>query len=266
MKDKFNRNINYLRISVTDRCNLRCVYCMPAEGVVPISHTEILSFDEIMDVVRKAVSDGVNKIRITGGEPLVRKNIVELVRMIAELEGVTDLGMTTNGILLPKYANELKKAGLQRVNISLDTTDPIRYKEITRLGDIDLVYKGIDAARNAGLQPIKINCVIKESALEPDAQLVAEYCKQNNLEIRYIREMDLENGQFWKVQGGDGGDCKTCNRLRMTSKGMIKPCLFSDLEYSVRALGATSALETALNEKPKRGTISRKNNFSGVGG
>jgi len=266
MKDQFNRTINYLRISVTDRCNLRCVYCMPAEGVTPISHSEILSFDEIMEVVKKAVSEGVNKIRITGGEPLVRKNIVELVRMIAELEGVSDLAMTTNGILLPKYAIDLAKAGLQRVNISLDTTDPARYREITRLGDIDLVYKGIAAAREAGLNPIKINCVIKKSALELDAQLVAKFCKENDLQIRYIREMDLENGQFWKVQGGDGGDCKTCNRLRLTSKGMIKPCLFSDLEYSVRELGAITALETALNEKPKNGTISKKNNFSGVGG
>ena len=222
MIDQFNRNINYLRISVTDRCNLRCVYCMPAEGIKTIPHSEILTFDQIMEVVKPAVADGVNKIRITGGEPLVRKNVVELVRMIAALDGVKDFGMTTNGILLPKYAQKLADAGLHRVNISLDTTDPKRYREITRLGNIEDVYKGIEAARAAGLLPIKINCVIKESSDEPDAQMVSKFCKENDLQIRYIREMDLENGQFWQVQGGDGGDCKNCNRLRLTSKGMVE--------------------------------------------
>lgn len=265
MYDKYKRRINYLRISVTDRCNLRCVYCMPAEGIKLISHNEILSYDEIFEVAKTAVSLGVDKIRITGGEPLVRKDIVELVRMIGTL-GLKDFGMTTNGIYLKKYAQALKDAGLHRVNISLDTTDPERYRKITRLGDINQVFEGIEAAKKAGLTPIKINCVIKKSKDEPDAQLVAKFCEENDLQIRYIREMDLETGQFWRVQGGDGGECSICNRLRLTSNGKIRPCLFSDLEYDVRTLGAEKAIRMAVGEKPKNGTVAMKVKFSNIGG
>ena len=157
MLDKYNRRINYMRISVTDRCNLRCVYCMPAEGIKLIPHKEILSFDEIFEVAKVAVSMGVDKIRITGGEPLVRKNIVELIRMISSLEGVKDFGLTTNGIYLTKYAQQLADAGLHRVNISLDTMNPEKYKQVTRLGDINQVFEGIKAAKKAGLHPVKIN-------------------------------------------------------------------------------------------------------------
>ena len=266
MYDKYNRRINYLRISVTDRCNLRCVYCMPAEGIKLISHNEILSFDEIYEVAKVAVSLGVDKIRITGGEPLVRKNIVELVRMIASLDGLKDFGMTTNGIYLKKYAQELADAGLHRVNISLDTVDPERYNQITRLGDINQVFEGIEAAKKAGLNPVKINCVIKKSKDEPDAQGVAEFCAKNDLKVRFIREMDLETGQFWRVQGGDGGECRICNRLRLTSNGKIRPCLFSDLEYDVRTLGAERAIKLAVGEKPKNGTVAMKVKFSNIGG
>ncbi len=266
MFDKFNRRINYLRISVTDRCNLRCVYCMPAEGIQLMEHDEILSFDEIIDVVKEAVDQGIDKIRITGGEPLVRKGIVDLVRMIAQIKGIKDFGMTTNGIYLDKFSQPLFDAGLQRINISLDTMDAAKYKAVTRLGDISMVLKGIEAAKKAGLAPIKINCVIKESSNEKDAQEVAEFCSNNNLKIRYIREMDLEKGQFWKVQGGEGGACQICNRLRLTSNGKIKPCLFSDLEYDVRELGVKQAINLALGNKPKSGTNSLVNKFSNIGG
>ena len=266
MLDKYNRRINYMRISVTDRCNLRCVYCMPAEGIKLIPHKEILSFDEIYEVAKVAVSMGVDKIRITGGEPLVRKNIVELVRMIASLEGVKDLGMTTNGIYLSKYAQQLADAGLHRVNISLDTMNPEKYKEVTRLGDINQVFEGIEAAKKADLNPVKINCVIQKSQTEPDAQAVARFCHKNDLEVRFIREMDLETGQFWRVQGGDGGECKICNRLRLTSNGKIRPCLFSDLEYDVRKLGVEKAISLAVGNKPKTGTKSKVAKFSNVGG
>ena len=128
MYDRFNRKINYLRISVTDRCNLRCVYCMPEEGVKLLDHKDILTFDEIVKVTQTAVRKGVDKVRLTGGEPLVRKDIVKLVRMIGEVDGIKDYGMTTNGILLDRFANKLAKAGLQRVNISLDTLDPQNIK------------------------------------------------------------------------------------------------------------------------------------------
>lgn len=266
MYDRFNRKINYLRISVTDRCNLRCVYCMPEEGVKLLDHKDILTFDEIVKVTQTAVRKGVDKVRLTGGEPLVRKDIVKLVRMLGEIDGIKDYGMTTNGILLDRFAKELAKAGLQRVNISLDTLDPQKYKQITRGGDIQKVFDGIKAAREAGLEPIKINCVIKNSSQEPDAVEVAEFCRENNLKIRFIKEMDLETGSFSVVQGGSGGDCAHCNRLRLTSDGKIKPCLFSDLGYSVRELGAEKAIDLALQNKPKSGHSNHSGKFYNIGG
>lgn len=266
MFDKYNRKINYLRVSVTDRCNLRCTYCMPEEGIKLMSHDEILRFDEIVEVVKVAVSLGIEKVRITGGEPLVRKGIVGLVSMISKIEDIKDFGMTTNGVLLDKYADELVNAGLQRVNISLDTVDPEKYRAVTRLGNFSDLLRGIDAAKSAGLKPIKINCVIKESPFEKDAQEVAAFCRENDLQIRFIREMDLEKGSFWQVQGGEGGKCSSCNRLRLTSNGKIKPCLFSDLEYDVRKLGAQKALELATGNKPLSGTLSKMNKFSNIGG
>jgi GTP 3',8-cyclase len=266
MFDRFDRNINYLRISVTDRCNLRCTYCMPAEGVVQLGHEEILRYDEIVEVVKVAADFGITKVRITGGEPLVRKGVVNLVEMIAAIPEITDLSMTTNGILLTKYASELKSAGLQRVNISLDTTDPVRYREITRLGDVRLVILGVEAALEAGLNPVKINCVIKNSPDEPDAQLVKEFGIRYGLEVRDIHEMDLDSGYFRGVIGGDGGNCATCNRLRLTSNGLIKPCLFSNSGYSVRELGVHKALMRALENKPECGSFNTTSEFYNLGG
>ena len=266
MYDRFNRKINYLRISVTDRCNLRCTYCMPECGVDLISHKEILSFEEILEVVKVSVELGVDKIRITGGEPLVRKGIVELVEMIAGVPGIKDLAMTSNGTLLEKFAAPLKKAGLHRVNISLDTLDAEKYSKITRVGEIQQVLTGINAAKDAGLNPIKINCVIKASPLEEDARQVAAFCKENNLEVRFIKEMDLEEGVFSKVIGGGGGHCKSCNRLRLTANGKIKPCLFSDLEFDVRELGVEHAILRSVDLKPKSGTENKINKFSNIGG
>jgi len=266
MYDRFNRKINYLRISVTDRCNLRCVYCMPAEGVDLISHKDILSFEEIVDFTKKAVADGVDKVRITGGEPLVRHDIIKLIKSIGEIKGIKDFGMTTNGILLPKYAEQLKAAGLMRVNISLDTMNPQRYREITRLGNIEDVFAGIEAAKKAELFPIKINCVIKKSRYEPDAVDVTEYCKAKGLEIRYIHEMNLETGEFSIVEGGEGGDCKNCNRLRLTANGNVMPCLFSNLAYNVRELGIEKSIDESLKNKPKSGTSNHINHFSNIGG
>jgi len=266
MYDRFNRKINYLRISVTDRCNLRCVYCMPEEGVELMSHKDILSFEEIIEFTKKAVVDGVDKVRITGGEPLVRQDIIELIKSIGEIEGIHDFAMTTNGILLPKYARQLKAAGMMRVNISLDTMDPKRYTEITRLGKIEDVFAGIAAAKEAGLFPIKINCVIKKSHLEPDAMAVTEYCEANGLEIRYIHEMNLETGEFSIVEGGEGGDCKNCNRLRLTANGDVMPCLFSDLSYNVRELGIEKSLVESIINKPRSGTSNHSSHFNNIGG
>jgi len=266
MFDGYNRDLNYLRISVTDRCNLRCRYCMPEEGIKLFRHEEILSYDEITDFTRVAVSNGVTKVRITGGEPLVRKGVTTLVRMIAEIIGVEDLSMTTNGTLLKQYAQELRAAGLHRVNISLDTIDSEKFKAVTRVGNINDVFEGIDAAVNAGLLPVKINCVIKESKEEDEARAVARFCKENDLEIRFIHLMDLVNGHFSMVDGGTGGDCSLCNRLRLTSNGKLKPCLFSNIEFDIRELGFEKAIKLAAELKPECGLKNETGSFYNIGG
>lgn len=266
MYDKFNRKINYLRISVTDRCNLRCTYCMPEEGIKLMDHSKIISFEEIVEVVKISVGLGIDKIRLTGGEPLARRGIIDLVRMIADIPGIKDFGLSTNGITLRKYALELKEAGLHRVNVSLDTLDPKKYHQITRLGHIEDVLEGIDEAQRVGLVPIKINCVIKKSSQEPDAVEVAKYCEKNNFQVRYIHQMDLNMGHFSVVEGGEGGDCKICNRLRLTANGNIKPCLFNNLEYNIREYGIEDAIKNALIHKPKCGSVNTNGTFYNIGG
>ena len=266
MLDSYKREINYLRVSVTDRCNLRCTYCMPADGVSLMRHEDILSFEEISDIVKVAVSKGISKVRITGGEPLVRRGIISLIEQIAIIPGILDLSMTTNGILLEEYAGQLAKAGIQRVNISLDTVDPQKYAEITRGGDIQKVVRGIAAAKKAGLSPIKINCVVKNSSKEPDALGVKDFCEKNGLQVRFIQLMDLEKGHFSVVDGGTGGDCSICNRLRLTANGKIKPCLFNDIEFDVRMLGAEKAITEAIKYKPECGNFKKNGHFSNIGG
>lgn len=266
MLDRFNRKINYLRISVTDRCNLRCRYCMPDNDPCMLRHEDILRFEEIQQVVAVAAGLGISKVRLTGGEPLVRKDITGLVAMIASVPGVDDLSMTTNAVLLDRFAIPLKEAGLQRINVSLDTVDPDKFREITRGGELSKVFQGIKAAKTAGLHPIKINCVVKKGAERKDREAVADYCAKNGLVIRYIQQMDLEKGDFAVVEGGTGGDCTQCNRLRLTSDGKIKPCLFSDLAYDIRELGIQPALEKALGNKPKEGSVNQHNLFHNIGG
>jgi cyclic pyranopterin phosphate synthase len=239
---------------------------MPEAGIKLMKHQDILSFDEILEIATQAVSLGIDKIRITGGEPLVRKGIVDLVKMIADIDGIHDFGMTTNGTLLPKFAHELKKAGLHRVNISLDTVNPEKYKAITRIGSLQDALNGIDAALEAGLNPVKINCVVEKSKDEVEAIRVSSYARIKGLQVRYIPQMNLYEGTFGEVIGGSGGHCAACNRLRLTSNGMIKPCLFSDLEYSTRELGAKKAILMALENKPSCGSISQKGNFYNIGG
>ena len=265
MLDRFNRHIHYLRVSVTDRCNLRCVYCMPRTGVRWLRHEDVLSFEEIEHVVRTAAAMGINKVRLTGGEPLVRKDILHLVGMLAKIDGITDYAMSTNGILLADFAAKLKKAGLQRINVSLDTLNPKRFREITRGGDIERVLDGIDAAIAAGLAPVKLNCVVEHSSSEPDARQVAQYARIHGLQARFIRRMDIAHGRFWPVEGGHGGQCARCNRLRLSSDGMVRPCLFSDLAFSVRQLGAAEAVRQAVNLKPETGGKSA-NTFYTIGG
>lgn len=266
MIDKFGRTINYLRISVTDRCNLRCRYCMPEDGIKLLRHSDILSLEEIVEVTESAVEMGITKVRLTGGEPLVRRGILNLVEAIGAIEGIEDFAMTTNGILLSQYAQALADAGLMRVNISLDTTDADRYRQLTRCGGVEHVLAGIEAARKAGLEPIKLNCVVGQFSRESDAQAVKEFGESNGLEVRIIRQMYFETGCFSVVQGGSGGDCVRCNRLRLSSDGKIRPCLFSDISFSVRQSGPEQALEQAVAHKPAAGGPCTNNLMHQIGG
>lgn len=239
---------------------------MPVEGITLLRHEDILSFDETTGFTKVAVSHGINKVRITGGEPLVRRGIVTLVGMIADIKGITDLSITTNGTLLKNFADDLKMAGLRRVNISLDSVDPVNYAHITRGGNLNDVFEGIDSAKKAGLDPVKINCVIRESQDEEDAIKVAEFCRKNGLEIRYIRQMDLVNGHFSTVIGGTGGNCASCNRLRLTADGRLKPCLFNDIGFDIRKIGYERALIEAVDLKPECGTNNNTGEFYNIGG
>jgi GTP 3',8-cyclase len=266
MLDSYGRQIDYLRVSVTDRCNLRCAYCMPPDGVPLAWRRDILSYEEIAEVVRAAADAGVVKVRLTGGEPLVRRNLVGLVAMLAEIEGVRELAMTTNGILLAHNARSLAAAGLHRVNISLDAIDAARYAAITRGGDVRQVLAGIDAARQAGLTPVRLNCVVEKDSSEPDARDVAHFAAAAGLEVRFIRRMSLGDGIFTVVEGGLGGDCPRCNRLRLSSDGRLRPCLFSNVSYSVRELGAAKALALAVSAKPAAGSACTELPMHAIGG
>jgi len=266
MLDSYNRNINYLRISVTDRCNLRCRYCMPEKGLQLLKHTDILTYEEIIEVVNIAVDLGINKVRITGGEPLVRKGIIDFIKMISKNKGLEEVTMTTNGILLSDFATALVEAGLSRINISLDTVDADKYNHITRGGNIKKVIEGIEAIQKAGISEIKVNCVVENSSEEINAMGVKLFCEKMGLQARFIHQMNLVKGQFSIVEGGSGGDCGNCNRLRLTANGKIKPCLFSDLEYDVRLLGAKNAILKAISTKPVSGTTNNTGKFYNIGG
>jgi cyclic pyranopterin phosphate synthase len=190
--DSFGRSINYLRISVTDRCNLRCIYCMPPEGVPQISHSEILSYEEIRTVVRAAAELGIYKIRLTGGEPLVRAELPELIRMLSQIEGIEELSLTTNGTFLKKYALELKQAGLSRVNVSLDTLKPDKFRYITRLGELKTVLEGIEAAKEAGFEPVKINTVIMRGINDDEVLDFARMTYEDGWHVRFIELMPFK--------------------------------------------------------------------------
>jgi len=305
--DSLSRPINYLRISVTDRCNLRCVYCMPADGVPDkFSHGHILSYEEIASVVRAAAEVGISKIRLTGGEPLARLGIIDLVEMIAGTPGIDDVSMTTNAILLPRYAAELRRAGLNRVNISLDTLRSDRFHQITRLGRLEDVFAGIGAATRAGLQPIKLNCVVMRGVNDDEIVDFARLTLREDWHIRFIEVMPLGStaglakmehmpvsevrerieqslGALTPAEKGDRANgparyyrlenavgtvgfiaavsehfCFSCNRLRLTADGKLRPCLLSDEEIDLREAlrsGAGSKelqelLRTAIESKP----------------
>ena len=215
MKDRFNRKIDYLRVSITDRCNLRCIYCMPAEGVRPIEHRDILRYEEIVRIVRIAAGYGITNVRLTGGEPLVRKGLPTLIKAIREIDAIKSISLTTNGVLLKGYVHILSSSGLDRINISLDSLRPERYRDITRGGSIAEVWQGIEEAEKAGLNPIKINVVpikgFNDDEIIPFAQLTIE----KPYHVRFIEFMPIGPKDIW-----ERGKCIPCARIKSIVQGI----------------------------------------------
>jgi GTP 3',8-cyclase len=292
--DQFGRLHDNLRISVTDRCNIRCFYCMPETGVKFQPREEILSFEEIERFVRVAVSLGVRKIRLTGGEPLVRKDLADLIGKLAAVPGVEDIALTTNGVLLKEQAAGLYAAGLRRLNVHLDTLSREKFLKITRRDDFDRVIDGIRTAREMGFGPIKINVVAVKGLIDEDVVPMARFGRENGFEIRYIEFMPLDSQNLWdrsrvlladdmvrmlsqeiapleeipdadprapatEYRFTDGVGrvgfiasvsrpfCLNCNRIRLTSDGKLRYCLFAIEETDVKGLlrGGASAEQIA---------------------
>ena len=284
MIDHYGRNITYLRLSVTDLCNLRCLYCMPEGGVEKLPHSAILSVEEIERIVKTAVRCGITKLRLTGGEPLVRRGIVEICRRVGAVDGVEELCMTTNAVLLPQYARELRQAGVSRLNISLDTLRPDRFKAISRIGSLQDALDGIHAAMEQKYDRIKINCVLMGGVNDDEIFDFVSLTKQYGISVRFIELMPIGQCAGWdksrfipgsvvlervpelKPCGSDGVSalyrldgapgtvglinpischfCAKCNRIRVTADGKLKPCLHSADEIDLRGLSDEQLYET----------------------
>jgi cyclic pyranopterin phosphate synthase len=208
LSDSFQRPINYLRISVTDRCNLRCIYCMPEEGVELMSHSDILSYEEIYTVAKVAAEMGINKVRLTGGEPLVRLRIPDLVKMLTSIDAIDEVTLTTNGVLLARYAQELKDSGLSRVNVSLDTLKPERFNMITRCGQLEDTLEGIEAAHKAGLNPVKINIVVMAGINDDEIADFAIKTINDGWHVRFIEHMPVNGDESGKLSFVSVADMK----------------------------------------------------------
>ena len=252
MFDSYNREINYLRISVTDLCNLRCMYCMPAEGITQKTHSEILSYEQIAQIVSAASDLGITKVRLTGGEPLVRKHIESLVEMIASIEKISFLGMTTNGTLLDKKAESLKHAGLSRINISLDTLDKDRYAHITRGGNIQSVLNGIDAAVKQNFI-LKLNMVVFPDTTREEIDTMKQFAAARNMTLQLINQFTLAREKRDGYTFDRPYDCKDCNRLRLLAHGVFKPCLHSNDEIPVDMGNISESIKRAVSLKPLHG-------------
>ncbi|HBY56866.1 MAG TPA: GTP 3',8-cyclase MoaA [Candidatus Atribacteria bacterium] len=279
--DSFGRKITYLRVSITDRCNYRCIYCQPEEQFKFIPHEEILRYEEIIEIIQEAVDLGITKVRITGGEPLVRKGVENFIKELKKIEKLEDISLTTNGFFLAEYAKKLKMAGLNRVNVSLDSLQKNKYRKITRGGNLERVLKGIDYAFKEGLLPIKINTVLMKGINDDEIEDFTRFTLERPINIRFIELMPSEenlidnykdkfisvlevkenlakkysfnpidigssNGpaKYYQIEGGKGTIgfitalsqhfCQSCNRIRLTSEGKIRPCLFSNQEVDLK--------------------------------
>ena len=279
--DNFGREISYIRVSITDRCNYRCIYCQSEKPFEFIPHQEILRYEEIAGIIKEAVNLGITKVRITGGEPLVREGIVDFIRQLRKIDKLEDISLTTNGFFLSEYAEKLKDAGLNRVNISLDSLQEEKFKRITRGGSLEKALKGIDSALKAGLLPIKINTVLIRGINYDEVEDFVRLTLGRSLNIRFIEFMpsgevlkdnyrdkfisvleikeslaekysfkpiDINSGngpaKYYQIKGGQGTIgfitalsqhfCKTCNRIRLTSEGKLRPCLFSNKEVDIK--------------------------------
>ncbi|NPV55747.1 MAG: GTP 3',8-cyclase MoaA [Anaerolineae bacterium] len=313
--DRFGRQVTYLRISVTDRCNLRCVYCMPSDGVTQKTHEQIMRYEEIAQIVGVCAANGVRKVRITGGEPLIRKDLPELIAMIHATPGIEDISLTTNGILLNGMVEALASAGLKRINISLDTLEAGKFSRITRGGSFSRTWEGILAAEAAGLTPIKLNVVAMRSVNDDELLAIANLALERGWHVRFIELMPINNQQTWgdgfpepsaiyfstneifeilkplqlePLASADGcgpareyqprhGEgvigfitpvsekfCDTCNRLRITADGNLRPCLLSDIEIPLLpALRAGEPilpiLQQAIDLKPSGHELATSN-------
>lgn len=283
MNDTLGRKITYLRLSVTDLCNLRCIYCMPDHGVPKRAHSEICSLEELCDMAAAAVSLGVRKVRITGGEPLVRRGVVSLCRMLRALPGLEELCLTTNGVRLPELAAPLREAGVDRLNISLDTLRPERYRSITRIGELSSVLRGLDAAEAAGFSHTKLNCVLMGGVNDDEIEDFVRLTQARPLSVRFIELMPMgacakwEKARFlpagavldrvpelvpagtdgvsrlYRLPGAAGtvgliepmshAFCAECSRIRITADGKLKPCLHADTEIALRGLHGEALLD-----------------------
>lgn len=300
MKDNFNRKINYMRVSVTDRCNLRCFYCQPQKDFAFLPPEEILTYEELLRLVKIALGLGITRFRITGGEPLLRKNLPQFIKSIIELDKAEDVSLTTNGLLLSNFIDEIWEAGLRRLNISIDTLDREKYAEITGGGDLNQVLKGLEQALERGFSPVKINVVLLKG-LNDDLTPFLDLAKQLPVHVRFIELMEFSPAEdrfvsctdarlrltayglveeaeppkgagparYYKLKGMKGTIgficpytehfCSSCNRLRVSASGQLRPCLFSDWSVDLKTplrRGATdeeisALIYKALGEKPK---------------
>ena len=317
MIDQYGRAITYLRLSVTELCNLRCRYCMPEEGICKKSHEEMLTEEEMIRAVRAAASLGISKLRITGGEPLVKKNIISICSKAAQVPGIQEVCITTNGLLLPQMAAGLKGAGVSRVNISLDTLRQDRFTYITRNGRLEQAMEGLRCAVETGFEKIKINTVLIGGFNDDEISDLVALTVTYPVDVRFIELMPMyDSGDFgpeayvpgntvlkaipeleeikpqdgvarlYKLPGAKGTVglinplsahfCNTCNRIRITADGKVKPCLHSREEYSIKGLdepGMTKVLKQAIWEKPQwHGELSSENrshagrNMNQIGG